>query len=71
MPNRSIDSIKCQAKRLSISPLKQRENEEDRIIREYYPILGSDIYKRLGNKTKKQCRHRANTMGVYRIRING
>ena len=76
LPNRSIRSIKCQARRLNISSLKQRgfksifTDEENKIIKEYYPIEGNEVYKRLENKTKIQCKNRAAIMGVQKIRVN-
>lgn len=76
LPNRSIHSIKCQARRLNISSLKQRgfksifTDEENKIIKEYYPIEGNEVYKRLENKTKIQCKNRAAIMGVQKIEVN-
>ena len=75
LPNRSARSIRCQARRLNISSCKQRgyrsifTYEEDKIIREYYPIEGNEVYKRLENKSKIQCKNRAMTMGVHKIKI--
>ena len=38
--------------------------DEDGIIRKYYPVEGSDVYKRLKGKNGKQCRSRAGILGV-------
>ena len=38
--------------------------EEDEIIKQYYPLEGSGVYKRLNGKTKKQCRSRAGILNI-------
>ena len=74
--NRSARSIRCQARRLNIFSYKKGgyksifTDEEDEIIKRYYPIEGNEVYRRLENKSKKQCKNRATTMGVRRIAIN-
>lgn len=72
LPNRSKSSIMCQARRLNISSYKKGgyksifTDEENEIIREYYPIEGNEVYRRLENKSKKQCKNRATTMGIHK-----
>lgn len=39
-------------------------NEEDKIIEHYYPTEGANVYKRLNNKTEKQCHSRAIFLGI-------
>ena len=39
-------------------------NEEDKIIENYYPTEGANVYKRLNNKTEKQCHSRAIFLGI-------
>lgn len=72
LPNRSKKSIMCQARRLNISSYKKGgyksifTDEENEIIRKYYPIEGNEVYRRLENKSKKQCQNRATTMGIHK-----
>ncbi len=39
-------------------------DEEDELIKKYYPKEGEDVYKRLDNKTKEQCRQRVKRLGI-------
>ena len=41
--------------------------EEDNIIREYYPTESTDVYKRLCNRTKIACRTRAKMLNIRYI----
>lgn len=72
--NRSARSIRCQARRLNIFSYKKGgyksifTDEEDEIIKRYYPIEGSNVYKRLSNKLPKQCKNRANWLGISKMR---
>ena len=38
--------------------------EEDNIIREFYPIIGSDVYKKLPKRTKSACYCRVVSLGL-------
>lgn len=58
-------AIKQRARKLDIAYIFNCwTEEEDEILRQYYPIEGGDIYKRFHNKTKQQCVSHASRLGV-------
>ena len=62
---RPISSIKAKANELKIKTINGIfSDEEDEIIRKFYPIQGSNINIMLNNKTKEQCRARARNLGI-------
>ena len=68
MPNRDASSIRARAKKLHIHYLKYFEQywtqEEDNIIRTYYPNEGKKCVKRLHGRTEKTLQGRASAIGV-------
>ena len=40
--------------------------EEDDILRKYYPIEGPDVYKRLPGRTETSCRNRAKYLDIIK-----
>lgn len=66
LPYRSRTAIITRANSLGITVSKRGifTDEEDKIIGHYYPTEGAKVYKRLNNKTEKQCHSRAIFLGI-------
>lgn len=47
-----------------IYDVKLWSEEEDNIIKKYYPIEGKDVIKRLNNRNESSCRNRAKILGI-------
>lgn len=59
-------------KKLNLNLENRRSNrdwsiEEDNILKQYYPIEGKEVYKRLINRKPTSCRDRAQTLNLKRI----
>ncbi len=66
LPYRSRTAIISRANSLGITVNKRGifSDEEDKIIKHYYPTEGAKVYKRLNSKTEKQCHSRAIFLGI-------
>ena len=69
LKNRSIPSCLKRARRLELKYIKPKHpnawtSEEDQILKDNYPIMGSDVYKLLQNRTKGSCLSRADILGI-------
>ena len=61
----------CQAKACALGLLVEGRfwtDEEDAIIKEYYPREGQAVSQRLLNRSESSCVHRACTLGLCRIK---
>lgn len=70
LKNRNIDSIRCRASKLGVSACNRHRGssyteEEDNILREYYPLIGPDVYKMLNNRSVNSvCFRASEVLGV-------
>ena len=63
-PNRSKESIHAKALKLGLIPSRIWTEEMDEIIKKYYPIERSNVYKRLPGKSKQACMQRARKLNI-------
>ena len=66
LPHKTISSITCRANELGlyVERCNVFSEEEDEIIKKYYPIEGLEVYRRLNNKSKKQCSKRVRSLNI-------
>lgn len=62
----SYDEVLLELEDILAKVSNKWESWEDTIIRDYYKIEGTDVYKRLNDKTRSQCSTRAKLLGVTR-----
>lgn len=70
LPGRSISSIMMRANFFGVAHANKDKNkcwtkEEDDVIRQYYPIEGKEVYKRLIGRTAQLCANRAGILKIY------
>ena len=65
-PNRSERAIDSKAFKLGLTISRKWTTEMDEIIFEWYPIEGSEVYKRIPGKSRNACYERANHLGIRR-----
>lgn len=63
---RSIESVRNRAYRLGLKTdyFSIWTCQEIEILKKYYPVEGSDVYKRLNNKTKQSCQSKARKLNI-------
>lgn len=69
VPYKSKESCKTRCRELDINhpiyrPTHFWSNQEDNILKEYYPLEGREVYKRLPGRTMTSCRARASWLGL-------
>lgn len=62
--NRNPREIQAKARRLGLSYLNSFTQEEENILKKYYPIEGSKSFKRLTNHTKSSCTAKVYQLGL-------
>ena len=63
---RSIESVRNRAYKLGLKTdyFSIWTCQEIEILKKYYPVEGSDVYKRLNNKTKQSCQSKARKLNI-------
>ena len=64
LPNRSIDAIRERAKKLGLKKNNRWTEEEDNILKTFYPYIGSDVVELIPRHSRDACTDRANRIGL-------
>lgn len=64
LPNRTASAIQERAKRLGVRKNNRWTKDEDNILREFYPSMGSKVSCMIPNHSRDACTDRVIRLGV-------